>query len=154
MTKFIEIRRDVLSFLRDEARAVYPFECCGLLLGNLGSITRAAPAMNLNTEPRGGRYQIDPGDQRQIEIQAREEKLAVVGYYHSHPDRSARPSTADQELAWFGYSYLIIALDQQEILDVKSWRIDDTGRFFLEEPIRVIDEFAEAEETARAVENG
>jgi proteasome lid subunit RPN8/RPN11 len=89
-----ELRRQIV----EEARAAYPAECCGLLEGAREGqrfrITALYPARNLSSDPH--RFEIDPRDRIAAQRQAREQAMAVIGCYHSHPDGQAMPSIADR----------------------------------------------------------
>lgn len=89
-----ELRRQIL----EEARAAHPAECCGLLEGTREGqrfrITALYPARNLSSDPH--RFEIDPRDRIAAQRRAREQAMAVIGCYHSHPDGPAMPSIADR----------------------------------------------------------
>jgi proteasome lid subunit RPN8/RPN11 len=94
----------LLATIRRGAEDAYPEECCGLLIGRDGDagallLERLAPSANL-AEDRRRRFEIDPAlywDLRRTLAGSRER---LLGLYHSHPDGSATPSTADVAAAW------------------------------------------------------
>lgn len=106
--------------------ADYPREACGLLLGGVQRdlATRRAvdarPARNLNTERAHDRYEMDPADRLAGERLASAAGLAVVGFYHSHPDHDAYFSATDlarsEEHQWGEpwvdptYAYLVVSV--------------------------------------------
>ena len=84
-----------------------PRECCGVLLGVTGEIREAVVAGNLESNPH--RFLIDPRDHIAARRRARERGLEVVGFFHSHPQRDARPSARDlAEDGYPGILHLII----------------------------------------------
>ncbi len=115
----------------------FPREACGLLIGREtvrgAEVAYAARARNLAPDWRNDRYVLAPEDFARIEQGARGRGMAIVGVWHSHPGRPARPSGADLETAWKGCSYLIAAVDRNGIGDVRSWRLD--GAKFVEQPV-------------------
>ena len=61
---------------------------------------------------------------------ARERKLHVVGFYHSHPDCPAVPSQYDLDHAWPTYSYIIVSVREGQAEDLLSWEMEaDRSRF-------------------------
>ncbi|MEO0535017.1 MAG: M67 family metallopeptidase [Cyanobacteria bacterium P01_A01_bin.123] len=144
--------------IRTHAIEVYPQECCGLLLGTLvpEAVTRqvedvvrventwSAEVSDL-TEPglgeapdfdRRRRYWIDPKALLQVQREARDRGLNIIGVYHSHPDHPAVPSECDRRLAWSDYSYIIVSVEQGHPVDLKSWCLDENQQF-VEEAIAV-----------------
>lgn len=148
------------------AAASYPAECCGILVGRRqfgpanadaggAEVCREvvqvvatenvwAPSLLGYTDGDGGRehslgdrYYIDPADLLRIQKSARDQGLEIVGIYHSHPDHPAVPSECDRALAWPVYSYVIVSVEQGQIVDLKSWRLDDQ-RQFQSEPVKMI----------------
>ena len=88
------------------ARARYPDEACGLLIGRRCA-TRARvelvrEARNVAAARARERYELDPVDHLAAEELARSLGLEVVGVWHSHPDHPALPSETDRERAWEG----------------------------------------------------
>jgi proteasome lid subunit RPN8/RPN11 len=84
-----------------------PRECCGVLLGTSGHITRAVRARNVAETPT--RFLLDPHSHLQARRAARNEGLEVVGFYHSHPHSHAYPSATDlAEAAYPECVHLII----------------------------------------------
>lgn len=104
--------------LRDQlakhAETTYPDEACGALFGhadgsNSPIVTRLIPLSN--SEPSGGDgYQISPAQlcELQPDGAVREERL--VGFYHSHPDRSPRPSRRDLQNGLPGLLYAAVSV--------------------------------------------
>jgi len=86
--------------------ACYPHEGCGALLAAISDapvvyIDEAVALPNLAADARDDRFVVAP-----LAYAALEQKLStegkrrrVVGFYHSHPDSPARPSTIDLEMA-------------------------------------------------------
>ena len=120
------------------ARQGYPDETCGLLLGvrqgDEHVVSRVRRARNLNLERAKDRYELDPEDFLAADREARAAGLDIVGIWHSHPDHPARPSATDRDGAWPGWSYVIVAVGQKGVGEIRSWRLN--GGDFEEEEIR------------------
>lgn|SRR5574340_1064983 len=124
--------------LEGHARAGYPHETCGLLLGRAANgacaVTGVRAARNLSSERAGDRYQLDPADYLAAEHDASRQGVAVIGVWHTHPDHPARPSATDREWAWPGWSYLILSVGRGGVAELRSWRL--AGAEFVEEEVR------------------
>lgn len=121
---------DVLA-RRIQAHGVetYPHECCGALLGRDNETQREVvdllPLANQRNDSPRNRFEVTPGDVQMAEKKAREMGVAVIGWYHSHPNAPARPSEFDREHAWPWYSYIIVSVEASGPRDTKSWRLRD-----------------------------
>ena len=144
--------------IRQHALRDYPHECCGVMLGMAGGgeklVRDVIPLPNLRHDlqrsrellPREdqeqksarNRYLIDPIDLLRVVKEGRSRGLEVVGYYHSHPDQPASPSTHDHELAWPGYSYLIVTVEHGEPGEMTGWILPGDGGAFEPEPIELL----------------
>lgn len=124
--------------IEDRVHTGYPGETCGLLLGqqhDLGvQVYDVFAARNLNTARAGDRFELDPQDFLKADQAARKAGLELVGVWHSHPDHPSRPSATDLELAWEGWSYLILSVEHDGVKGMQSWRLVN-GKF-VEEEIR------------------
>ncbi|MCP4658038.1 MAG: M67 family metallopeptidase [bacterium] len=120
------------------AERAYPEECCGILVGRRAEgpvrIEEVVATDNAATRERTRRYLIPPEALLEAHRRARRTEREVVGYYHSHPDRAARPSEHDLEQAWPRASYLIVAVEAGRVAEIRSWRMNETGDGFVEEP--------------------
>jgi proteasome lid subunit RPN8/RPN11 len=103
------------------ARAEAPRECCGLLVGKGEFVVRSVRARNLDT--KATRYLIDPEDHFAAIRAAREERLEVIGAYHSHPSSPPVPSATDiaEANSGPGFIYVIVSVVDE---DVRAYRID------------------------------
>jgi len=115
------------------ARATHPEECCGILLGRRKPegetrVVRVMGASNVSALDRRRSFEIDPARLLQAVDRARVLGLAVVGFYHSHPDGAQRPSERDRRAAWSDMSYLIVPHDGT----MTSWRRGCHGGFTAE----------------------
>jgi proteasome lid subunit RPN8/RPN11 len=105
------------------AREAAPNECCGLLVGSPDRVEIAIRARNLEDSPT--RFLIDPLDHFAAIRMARMRGHAVVGVYHSHPARDARPSLSDaREASYREYVYVIVSL-RAEPVGVRAFRLQD-----------------------------
>ena len=137
----VEIKQDILQKILEHAKAGYPHECCGLLLGNLTSpkrVTDAVGAENTNKERAVDRYEMNPDELLKIEREARQAGLEVVGVYHSHPDHPSRPSEFDRQRGWPEYSYIIVAVKGGTETEAKSWTFIEEDEPFGEEELKVV----------------
>jgi len=116
----------------------YPNETCGALLGSEREDRRVVhslfPLANRREDSPRNRFAITADDFRDAERAALDQRLDVVGWYHSHPDHPARPSEFDREHAWPWYSYVIVSVAAGEPREMTSWLLaDDRSEFHPEE---------------------
>ncbi|HMT48039.1 MAG: hypothetical protein RL702_765 [Pseudomonadota bacterium] len=81
--------------LLEEATRAFPYECCGLLLGQGSRIETALPCTNVHPDP-ARHFEIDPAALIAAHRAARGGGHQVLGYYHSHPTGRAEPSPTDR----------------------------------------------------------
>lgn len=140
-----------LQTMEKHGEKTYPHECCGLLLGhfedNMAILTEvyatenvwspeiASELPNLTDSPQKktlstkNRFAIAPKTLLQVQKEARERRLTIIGVYHSHPDHPAIPSLADQAIAWQEYLYLIVSVQQGKAVDIRCWKLDENHQF-------------------------
>jgi proteasome lid subunit RPN8/RPN11 len=131
--------------MRAHGEETYPHECCGVMLGRIEAgtnvVERVVRAGNTRTDSLHNRYQIAPQELVKIQRQAREAKLDIVGFYHSHPDHPARWSETDlREAHWLGSSYVITAVAGGVAQQTNSFRLAGTGeddKQLVDEPVDV-----------------
>jgi proteasome lid subunit RPN8/RPN11 len=142
----VEIPSDLLDRMRQHAHTTYPDECCGFLVATSeapGSerprrIVGVEPAANEFAGERRRRFMIAPDELRAVERRLEGTGRVVAGFYHSHPDRPARPSAFDQEHAWPWYSYIVLATTASAVTSAGAFELDPTSRTFREVPLRSV----------------
>ena len=127
------------------AKEIYPYECLGFLVGTFddgGVVHQVLRGTNLNTE-RADRFEMDPKEFVQVEKQADNHGLNIIGFYHSHPDRPAIPSQTDISWAWEGSYYLIVSVHDGRPFNSGVWLLSEAGpKRFKQEPLEIVDENA------------
>jgi proteasome lid subunit RPN8/RPN11 len=110
------------------ARASYPNECCGAMLGTSGDgwkgVTAAVALENAHQGPQGSRYELRPEDLLAAEREARERGLELIGIYHSHPDADAYFSQTDLKNSCPWYSFVVLSIKKGEFDHANSWLPD------------------------------
>jgi proteasome lid subunit RPN8/RPN11 len=138
LRRALEFPAPLRAQLEALACARYPREACGLLLGRRQgghtSVVEVREARNLCAEGAGRSYELDPAAHLAAEERAQAAGLAVVGVWHSHPDRPAVPSEEDLRGAWPGWSYAIVAVAAGAPDGLRAWRLE--GARFAEEEVR------------------
>lgn len=128
----IKIKAKVLDFILKHAEITSPQECCGFLYGQVGEIrsvqlARAVP--NSHPGDKKVRFTVHPKDYIQAERFASASGMALLGVYHSHPRHPAVPSEEDLKFAHWGFSYIIVSL-QEGISDrIRSWFLNSDDVF-------------------------
>ena len=117
------------------ARADYPNEMCGLIVGDKpaaegGRALRFESARNKAASPY--RYEIHPDDLLRLTLETDEADEVFWGIVHSHTHTPAVPSPTDIGLAFYPDAlYLLVSLGGAEVdaltgePGVRAWRIVD-----------------------------
>jgi proteasome lid subunit RPN8/RPN11 len=133
--------------LRQHGEETYPYECCGVLLGQFADdgskiVTHIARAGNTRDDSPHNRYHIDPKELIRIQREGRERGEDILGFYHSHPDHPARWSTTDlAEAHWFGCSYVITSVEKGKAAVTNSFQLegtDEDDKKFVDESTEVV----------------
>jgi proteasome lid subunit RPN8/RPN11 len=141
----ISLQEIHLDEIRQHGERDYPFECCGLMLGRFAEgrkvVVETYPISNAREEEaKRNRFLIRPEELMRGEKFAREKGLDVVGFYHSHPDDRAVPSQYDLEHAWPTYSYIVVSVEQERAVDLRSWEMENDRSRFNEEEFLIVAE--------------
>jgi proteasome lid subunit RPN8/RPN11 len=140
-----------------QARAEFPFECCGMIIGpageDIGSEDVVRPCRNVQQElhqkyperfPRDATigYTMAKEDIEAIMQEAQARGWVVKVCYHSHPNTGAYFSQEDRRNAegwdlWFpGVRFVVISVYPDEIRDIQGYRWDDAAQTFV--PVSVV----------------
>lgn len=150
----IKVTQQHLNLIKQHGEQSYPHECCGFLLGTnedgvnvLHETYRAEnewqdsesaghESSDSRPESRRNRYLITPEQYKRADAYARERKIGIIGYYHSHPDHPAFPSGFDLDHScWPGESYVIVSIEKGKAAALNSFTKPDYSKFEQEEII-------------------
>lgn len=141
----VELPRELLLEVYREARAAFPYECCGWLTGPTGTVTALRACANAQ----------DAGDHPTAADRGAETAYVIAGadllafnrafdepapprvIYHSHPNGRAYFSATDREVAtspWgdgptYPVQQLVVGIDQRRVTEAAlfAWSDDDNG---------------------------
>jgi proteasome lid subunit RPN8/RPN11 len=130
----IVLETDVQKIIVQDAVEAFPDECCGFVFGQEDSngrryITQARVVKNVKEGDKRRRFEIAPQDYLDAEKYAEEQKIELLGVYHSHPNHPAVPSEHDRAAAQPFFSYLIISVNDKIPGPIRSWRLNDDWQF-------------------------
>ena len=132
----VQIKKPVMTGIFDHALADFPNECCGFLYGKEQGkrvIDRIVPVENSKEGDQRRRFAISPLDYLRAEQQAEAWGTQLLGVYHSHPNHPAIASDHDLRQAMPYFSYVIVSVLPDQVQEIRSWRLADHERTFLEE---------------------
>jgi proteasome lid subunit RPN8/RPN11 len=133
--------------LRQHGEETYPYECCGVLLGQMDeqgvrTVTSVARAGNTRTDSAHNRYHIDPKELIRIQREGRARGEDIIGFYHSHPDHPAQWSQTDlAEAHWFSCSYVITSVEKGKAMLTNAFELtgsDENDKKLEDEKIEVM----------------
>lgn len=137
----LRIPDSLLEKMKEHALRAFPEECCGFLIGNAAQskeVSNVVASQNRAPDMRTQRYTVDPLDHVRLDVELESSGKKILGFYHSHPNTSAKPSLHDVENAWPWYSYLIVAVSRDSVLDTASWVLGSTGKCLEPEGLKVL----------------
>ena len=136
----LTISRAIVDQILQQARAEYPDEACGVILGPLGTNKpeRLKPMINAAHSPTF--YEFDPKDLLALyrEVDDNDEEIVVI--YHSHTETEAYPSRTDIAYAGEPGAHYVLVSTREEIApatEFRSYRIIDG--IVTEEPVTILD---------------
>ncbi|MEE4339467.1 MAG: M67 family metallopeptidase [Erythrobacter sp.] len=94
----LEVTREAADAMLAAARAAHPNEACGILLGAGERIEAFSRTVNVHDRP-ARHFEIDPQALIDAHRAARSGGPQIVGYFHSHPEGPAEPSSTDRAQA-------------------------------------------------------
>ena len=137
----ITLSKTHLSKIHDHAKVCYPEECCGAILGTMDGeqklVSEVIEMDNISDENKKRRFMIKPNEYQRVEKLASEKGVNLLGFYHSHPDHPPIPSETDLKFAWPFFSYLILAIEKGEPMQLSSHVLDLNAGSFSEEDLLV-----------------
>jgi proteasome lid subunit RPN8/RPN11 len=130
--------------LRRHGEETYPYECCGVLVGEIDNdgakvVQAVVRCGNQRSDSPHNRYEVDPRELVRIQREARARAEDILGFYHSHPDHPARWSQTDlSEAHWTGCSYVITSVMNGSATETNSFNLTvrDEIKSFEDEEIR------------------
>lgn len=134
----LKLSQSVFDTVRAHGERSFPHECCGVLFGAIKGTEKAVSSIHaienkFDEAERYHRFLITPDDYRNAEALAREQKLDILGFYHSHPDSPSVASKYDLDHAFPWFSYLIVSIVAHVYRDHHSWVMeDDRSKFNVE----------------------
>ena len=115
----------MLADLQQLARAASDQEICGILFGRGGRVSARRAAKNVADDPRR-HFEIDPRALIDAERGGRSGGEPILGYYHSHPSGTVRPSATDAGSAAPDGRLWLIVNGQ----DAAAWRAVPDGEIY------------------------
>jgi proteasome lid subunit RPN8/RPN11 len=131
----VELPAEIRDWIVDAARADYPNEMCGVIIGDApaaegGRALRFEHARNRAASPF--RYDLHPDDLLRLTIETDDAGEVFWGIVHSHTHSPAVPSPTDLGLAFYPDAlYVLVSLSEDEADPVsrapslRAWRILD-----------------------------
>jgi proteasome lid subunit RPN8/RPN11 len=142
----VAIKLDVALQQRifSQMEAAFPNEGGGFLLGEYQDgdviICDVVQVDNVfETEEQYHRYAMTPENWMLMEDEADERGLALVGYYHSHPDSPSNPSEYDREHALPNFVYIITSVQGGVAADMTVWLLRDDRTGFDPAVLMIVD---------------
>jgi proteasome lid subunit RPN8/RPN11 len=144
----VDLPRRVYDAIAAHAIETFPEECCGIVVERAGSI-EAVRVTNVQNErhasdperfPRTAAtaYTMGP-EAAPVLIDHERGRLAIVAFYHSHPQHDAYFSAEDRKQAtvWDEPSYpdagqIVVSVYDARVKEAKAFRWDDQRRDFVE----------------------
>ena len=131
----IRISQKFIDQMIEHSKSENPNECCGILAGTNGDISKLYKIRNASPSPY--RYVMDPQEMLTSIQDADENGIDLVAFYHSHTHSPAYPSETDTRMAvesgWVDFCYVLVSLEDEDKPVVRFYVIDSDGEVLEEE---------------------
>jgi len=143
--KWMKLYIDKLAYepISAHAEEGYPNEICGVLLGKNAGGKRTVHAImrienSFEADEQYHRFLITPEEMFKAERLARQQRLDVLGVYHSHPNEEARPSEYDRDhAAWTAWAYIIASVRSGCTEGIRAWKLREDRSAFDEDELDI-----------------
>ena len=136
----IKISQKFIDQMIEHSKSENPNECCGILAGTNGDISKLYKIRNASPSPY--RYVMDPQEMLTSIQDADENGIDLVAFYHSHTHSPAYPSETDTRMAvesgWVDFCYVLVSLEDDDKPVVRFYVIDSDGEV-LDEETQILD---------------
>lgn len=118
----LEISRSIVDAILQQSRVEYPDECCGAILGPIGTgkALRLKPMINAAHSPTF--YEFDPKDLLALYREADDNEEEIVVIYHSHTETEAFPSRTDIAYAGEPGAHYVLVSTREQIAPATEFR--------------------------------
>ena len=125
---------EMIAHSKEEA----PNECCGILAGADGSVTRLYRVTNTAKSPY--RYLMDPQEFLDADLDSERNGMEFVAFYHSHTHSPAYPSQTDvrmaQQSGYHDVHYILVSLEDHDDPQINAYLIHESGEI-VEQPLEI-----------------
>ena len=124
----LQIERQFVDEMIAHARQAMPDECCGILAGAEGGVSKVYRMANVEASPF--RFSMDPLEIMKVDQEAGENGWELTVIYHSHTHSEAYPSDTDVRIAggtnelWPDVRYILVSLMEPENPSVRLFSIN------------------------------
>jgi proteasome lid subunit RPN8/RPN11 len=120
----LEIPRDILAVMIEQARAEAPVEACGILAGEPPRVSELYKMTN--ADHSSDHFTMAPAEQFKVVREIRASGLQMLAIYHSHPATPARLSAEDIRLALTpGVVHVVLSLQEPDRPCAKAFEVHD-----------------------------
>lgn len=113
IVEYLIISQHIFDEMISHCKEAYPNEACGILAGKGDEVSKMYKMTNAENSPVS--YFMDSKEQFKVMKDIRENSLAMLAIFHSHPSSPAYPSAKDVSLAFYEDSiYVIVSLSEKE----------------------------------------
>ena len=127
MIDTVSIDKKTYAEIMMHLKNAYPYEGCGILLGN--KFNKAVESIrsidNSAGEGKTSNYLIDPIELYKLEEEAESMGMEIIGFYHSHPDKAAILSRKDEQNMIPGLLYMVESISRDGIGEIKGYIKDE-----------------------------
>lgn len=118
----VKLSNGAYRFIKEYVKSRYPYEACGILLGEGETVIKAVGLNNkLNEADSAKHFYTDPIELLKAEKEAQENGLSILGFFHSHPDAPAVLSGEDEEYMIPNLLYAVVPVTDKEVLKLRAY---------------------------------
>lgn len=131
----LQLSQALLASIHNDLQSAFPNEGGGFLVGNIQDGTHIVLEVHsvenvFAEEEQFHRFLAESGAYERIEDMADAKGLALLGYFHSHPNAPAIPSEFDRVHAWPHFAYLIVSVRNGQAAEARLWALKDDRSAF------------------------
>lgn len=120
----MNISKDLFLTLSEISEIRYPNEACGILIGNNSTNVVESVVELENILDSTYTFEIDSYKYLKVEKWAIEHGKDIIGFFHSHPNAWAVPSSQDKQFMIPNLSYFISSVYATGIRQIRAYRKD------------------------------